>query len=73
MRIELKKLNSSSESIEAIIRTPQGQKGWSYVSYKGKRYQVFDGGRVPPFINLDHPIQTKAELGEVEAAIRASR
>jgi hypothetical protein len=48
-----RKFKTEVEKIDRVVRQ---HSGWQSAHYKGKRYQVFGGVRVPFFIDLLNPI-----------------
>jgi hypothetical protein len=48
-----------TDVIDTIARVPRKHARWESVRYKGKRYQLFGGVRVPWFIDLMNPIKGK--------------
>lgn len=54
--VELRHVQTGEQSEGAILRSPHFCKGWSWVWYKNRRYQVFGGSRTFYFIDLDFPI-----------------
>jgi hypothetical protein len=48
------------DMVEVIRRKPQERKGWWYVNYRNKRYQLMGGTRTPYFICTNRPLTSRA-------------
>jgi len=59
--------NSHGPVIEKKSGAARQMAGWEWVSYKGRRYQLFGGIRGPYFIDLSNPIRSRKEKQEREA------
>lgn len=53
-------VRQNGKVLEHAIRIPRKHKNWESVVYKGKRYQLYGGCYVNPFINFDFPIQSRS-------------
>jgi hypothetical protein len=42
--------NGFTDTIEVVRRVPQPRKGWAAINYRGRRFQLHGGTRVPFFI-----------------------
>lgn len=43
-------INGFTDTIEIVRRVPQPRKGWEAINYRGRRFQLHGGNRVPFFI-----------------------
>ena len=50
---------SNTRSVEVAERVVHEASGWEWVSYGGRRYQLFGGIRGPYFIDLSNPIRRR--------------
>lgn len=57
VQIELKNGKKDFIVMGTIERTPQSRKGYEFVVYKGKKYQVFGGVHNGFFIDVSNPIR----------------
>jgi len=58
--VELRHIQTRKPDEGVALRRQHFMKNWCWVWYKKRRYQVFDGGRVAAFIDLDFPIPKRA-------------
>ena len=61
MRIEVKDQRQRFALITVIDRSPRQHAGWESITYKGARYQLFGGIRVPSFIDLSNPLKSRKD------------
>lgn len=54
--VELRHVQTGAPSEGVALRRQHDCKGWQWVRYQNRRYQVHGGGRVPAFIDLDFPL-----------------
>ncbi len=57
IELEIKDGNNGFKVLGTIVRVPVQRKGWEYVRWQGRRYQVFGGIRNPEFIDISNPIR----------------
>jgi hypothetical protein len=60
--VELRHVQTREPPEGSILRRQHWMRGWSWVWYQKRRYQVFGGVRVVEFIDLDCPILTRSEI-----------
>lgn len=50
---------SDSRAVDVVTRVVHQMDNWAWVSYGGRRYQLFGGIRGPYFIDLSNPIRRR--------------
>ena len=59
--VELRHVQTHKPPEGSILRRQHFMKGWSWVWYKNRRYQVFGGVYTPEGIDLDFPIPKRRD------------